>query len=50
MGDKESKAYRKLSAAGKTAYGRDRAKEADANQGTFSATLAKLYAGDYNSL
>jgi hypothetical protein len=50
MGDKEHRAYKKLSAKGKTEYGRDRAKDADANGGTFNATLTKLYAGFYNTL
>lgn len=50
MGDKENRAYKKLSAKGRTAYGRDRAKDADANGGTFNATLEKLYAGYYNAM
>jgi hypothetical protein len=50
MGEKENRAYKKLSAKGRTAYGRDRAKDADANGGTFNATLEKLYAGHYNAM
>ena len=42
MGDKEYKAYGKLSAKGRTAYGRDRAKEADANEGQWPATMSRL--------
>jgi hypothetical protein len=50
MGEKENRAYKKLSARGRTAYGRDRAVEADANGGHFTATLNKLYAGHYNAM
>jgi hypothetical protein len=50
MGDKENRAYKKLSSKGRTAYGRDRAKHADANGGTFNASLEKLYEGFYNKL
>ena len=50
MGEKENRAYKKLSAKGRTAYGRDRAVEADANGGHFTATLNKLYAGHYNAM
>jgi len=50
MGDKENRAYKKLSAKGKTEYGRDRAKDADAHGGTFDATLAKLHVGFYDKM
>jgi len=50
MGDKENRAYKKLSAKGKTEYGRDRAKDSDANGGTFDASLEKLYAGYYSKM
>jgi len=50
MGDEEHRAYKKLSARGRTAYGRDRTKDADANGGTFNATLESLYAGHYNAM
>ena len=50
MSKTENARYKKLSANGKTEYGRDRAKDADANGGTFNATLEKLYAGYYNAM
>jgi hypothetical protein len=50
MSNTEHALYKKLSAKGKTEYGRDRAKDADANGGTFNATLAKLRAGYYNAM
>jgi hypothetical protein len=50
MSKTENARYEKLSAKGKTEYGRDRAKDADANGGTFDATLTKLYAGHYNAM
>jgi hypothetical protein len=31
-------------------HGRDRAKDANANGGTFNATLAKLHAGYYDAM
>jgi len=43
----ENARSKKLSAKGKTEYGRDRAKDADANGGTFNAILARLHA-DYS--
>ncbi len=46
----ENARYKKVSAKGKTEYGRDRAKDADANGGTFNATLAKLHAGFYDAM
>jgi hypothetical protein len=50
VGDKESRAYKKLLPKGRTAYGRDRAKDADANGGTFSTSITKLYAGYYDAM
>jgi hypothetical protein len=50
MSKTENARYKKLSAKGKTEYGRDRAKDADANGGTFNATLAKLHAGYYDAM
>ncbi len=50
MGEKENRAYKKLSAKGRTAYGRDRAADAAANGGTFDAAQAKLFAGYYNAM
>ncbi len=50
MSKTENARYKKVSARGKTEYGRDRAKDADANVGTFNATLEKLYAGHYNAM
>jgi hypothetical protein len=46
----ENARSKKLSAKGKTKYGCDRAKYADANGGTFNATLAKLHAGYYDAM
>ncbi len=50
MSKTENARYKKLSAKGKTEYGRDRAKDADANGGTFNATLTKLHAGYYDAM
>ena len=50
MSKTENARYKKLSAKGKTEYGRDRAKDADANGGTFNTTLAKLHAGYYDAM
>jgi hypothetical protein len=50
MSKTENARYKKLSAKGKTEYGRDRAKDADANGGTFNATLEKLFAGYYDKM
>jgi len=50
MSKTENARYKKLSAKGKTEYGRDRAKDSDANNGRFDATLAKLHAGFYDAM
>ncbi|MBD8468628.1 MULTISPECIES: hypothetical protein [Pseudomonadota] len=50
MGDRENRAYKKRYAKGRTAYGRDRAKGADANGGTFNTSLTKRYAGYYDAM
>jgi hypothetical protein len=50
MSKTENARYKKLSAKGKTEYGRDRAKDADANGGTFNAALTKLQAGYYDAM
>ncbi len=50
MSKTENARYKKLSVKGKTEYGRDRAKDADANGGTFNATLVKLHAGYYDAM
>jgi len=50
MSKTENARYKKLSAKGKTEYGRDRAKDADANGGKFNATLAKLHSGYYDAM
>lgn len=50
MSKTENARYKKLSAKGKTEYGRDRAKDADANGGTFNATLKKLHDGYYDAM
>ena len=46
----ENARSKKLSAQGTTEYGRDRAKDADANAGTFNAILARLHAGYYDAM
>jgi hypothetical protein len=50
MSKTENARYKKLSAKGKTECGRDRAKDADANGGTFNAALTKLQAGYYDAM
>jgi len=50
MSKTENARYKKLSAKGMTEYGRDRAKDSDANNGRFDATLAKLHAGFYDAM
>jgi len=50
MSKTENARYKKLTAKGKTEYGRDRAKDADTHGGTFNATLAKLHAGYYDAM
>jgi hypothetical protein len=50
MSRTENAHYKKLSAKGKTEYGRDRATNADADGGTFGATLKNLHDGYYDAM